>query len=128
MGSLLHVSPIAHDVMDGVHYRMYAEHVGGVYSLHVDPLLVRRYTAENLPNPIKEAIAFINSFEFVYSPNHDSAYKYWGNVYENWHHKKLHMIGWRTINHHAPAIPTNSGSREFYIIVVTREFLEDLRG
>lgn len=116
------VPPIAHRVMDGVHYRMYVENINDVYHLHVGTKHVRRYTAEHLPNCVKEAIAFANSFPIVKNNMWE-----WGNTYENNHHPDLDMIGWRT-KFVTPALVVYRRIREAYIIVVTRTFLEELSG
>ena len=116
------VPPIAHKVMDGVHYRMYVENINDVYHVHIGTGHVRRYTAEHLPNLIKEAIAFANSFPIV----KNNAWQ-WGNTYENNHHPELEMIGWRT-KFTTHSLMACQWIREAYIIVVTRTFLEELSG
>lgn len=116
------VPPLAHSIMDGIHYRMYVENINDIYHVHADVGLVRRYNAENLPNLIKEAIAFANSFPVV-----ETQQWFWGNVYENYHHPDLDMIGWRT-HHTTPALMVYRRVREAYIIVVTRKFIEELCG
>jgi hypothetical protein len=116
------VAPIAHSVMDGVHYRMYLEQVKDVYQLHVSDNLIRRCTAEQLPNLIKEAIAHANAFPFPLW--------HWGNVYENHHSPELDMSGWRTnwIPNRLRIKVDHGPSPVAYIIVVPRTFLEELCG
>jgi hypothetical protein len=116
------IAPIAHSVMDGIHYRMYVEHVKDVYQLHVSDTLIRRCTAGQLPNLVKEAIAFANVFPFPLW--------HWGNVYENHHSPELDMIGWRTnwICHRLVMKLRCGPDPVAYIIVVPRTFLEELCG
>lgn len=94
------------------HWRVPLWMEGDTYRLCVGKNTYRYFTDETLPPELKSILAMINAFP----PNDTSVWEMDSiNVYINKQDPKLNTIGWRV-------------SRYLYILILSREVMEDLHG